>query len=318
MAAAAPSSSSSQPGAQTPSIPPGMDRALTGHNVPEKFLSEAYLTGAFPLVASRADPRVSYTIYVPPDHYHPTPDSTRKKLPLFVDIHGTDRTISPVFQEDEHRAFARNTPCAILAPVFPAGLDDPNDVDSYKILRSKSLRSDQVLLSILDEVAYRWPGVETSKIFMAGFSGGGQFAHRFLYLYPERIAGINIGAPGQVTFLNEDEAWPHGIANVQDLFDRIVRRDLIREVPIQLLIGGKDTEAPNQEFWEWMQEKTGGSVPHESRMELMQKLRVSWAEDGIQTEIRVVPGVGHNGLAPTMLQAVYDHMGGLMRSANLA
>jgi poly(3-hydroxybutyrate) depolymerase len=294
-----------------------MDRALTGHNVPERFLSETYLTGAFPLIASRADPRVSYTIYVPPDHYHPRPDSTHKKLPLLVDIHGTDRTISSIFREDEHREFARNTPCAILAPVFPAGLDDPNDVDSYKLLRSKSLRSDQVLLSILDEVAYRWPGVETSKIFMAGFSGGGQFAHRFLYLYPGRIAGINIGAPGQVTYLNEDEAWPRGIANVQDLFDRTVRRDLIREVPIQLIIGGEDTEAPNQEFWGWVQEKMGGSAPrNESRMELLQKLRDSWADDGIQTEIKVVPGVGHNGSASAILQAVYEHVGGLIRSPN--
>ncbi len=81
-----------------------------------------------------------------------TNDSPPKdKLPLLVYIHGTRRRISAVDSDDDLVPFAEATPCAILAPLFPVGLDGPNDLDSYKLVRSKTLRSDLALLAMLDE-----------------------------------------------------------------------------------------------------------------------------------------------------------------------
>ncbi|EXJ71415.1 uncharacterized protein A1O5_05223 [Cladophialophora psammophila CBS 110553] len=228
---------------------------LTTADVPARFLQAALLVGHIPLRAVACDPRVSYALYVPPHHYNPRPAQGEDKLPLLVYMHGTRRDISAIHDAHGLVAFAEATPCAVLGPLFPAGLDGPNDIDSYKLLRSKTLRSDLVLPAMLDEIAQRWPGVRTEKIFMMGFSGGGQFAHRFLYLYPERLAAVSVGAPGRVTSLDSQKKWPRGVADGEALFSRTVQGDMVRKVPIQLVIGGADNVVHGgEEFWVWLRQ----------------------------------------------------------------
>ncbi|KAI0142582.1 alpha/beta-hydrolase [Hypoxylon sp. NC0597] len=278
--------------------PIGMDNALTTANVPAKFLEDVYFVNHVPLMALQVDPRISYALYVPESQYNPDPsaNSTGGKLPLLVYIHGTGRSIVAIYSELV--PFADSTPCAILAPLFPAGMDGPNDIDSYKELRSDSLRSDLGLLSVLDEVAYRWPGLETDNVFMMGFSGGGQFAHRFLYLYPERLAAISVGSPGRPTFLDDTQDWPLGVRDAETVFNRTVNTNLIGQLPIQLVVGGNDTELHgDQDFWEWEQEVLGGGgLPpmNETRLESMRQLRASLEQAGIETQFDIVPGVAHN------------------------
>jgi poly(3-hydroxybutyrate) depolymerase len=206
---------------------------LTTSDVPSRFREAAFQTGKIPFRISSIDPRVSYGMYIPPEHY-----DHQKPLPLLIYIHGTRRNISAIHQELV--SFAQVTPCALLAPLFPVGLDGPNDINSYQLLRSHTLQADAVLLSILDEIAHIWPGIETKKIFLMGFSGGGQFAHRFLYIHPERIAAISIGSPGSVTQLDQ-QLWPKGVNDVASLFGKSVSKDIIQQVPIQLVVGGSDT-----------------------------------------------------------------------------
>ncbi|KAI1397288.1 alpha/beta-hydrolase [Hypoxylon fuscum] len=292
--------------------PIGMDGALTTANVPAKFLEDIYFVGHVPLMVLQVDPRISYALYVPKSHYNPDPNnngstnSTAVKLPLLVYVHGTGRNTVAIY--NELVPFADSTPCAILAPVFPAGMDGPNDIDSYKELQSKSLRSDLGLLSVLEEVAYRWPGIETEKVFMMAFSGGGQFAHRFLYLYPGRLAAISVGAPGRPTYLDGGQDWPVGVADVEILFNKTVHTDLIGDIPIQLVVGSKDVELHgSQEFWEWEREVLGsGGLPpmNETRLESMKKLHASLEQAGIMSQLDIVEGVAHNetGVRETVLQ----------------
>jgi poly(3-hydroxybutyrate) depolymerase len=282
---------------------------LTTGDVPPQFLSSAFLVGQIPLKALTSDPRISYAVYVPPAHYSdPGASGNGKKLPLLVNIHGTRRDISPIYTDLV--PFANSTPCAILAPLFPAGLDGPNDLHSYKVLRSETLRSDLALLSILDEISVRWPGIETSKVFLMGFSGGGQFAHRFLYLYPERLAAVSAGAPGSVTILDDQQKWPKGVADVESLFDVSVKKDLIKEVPIQLIVGGDDVGVHGStEFWNWLKSwkaKSNGrksegqgnnelAVMKQGRRETIESLRKKLKQDGIEVQLEVVDGVKHHG-----------------------
>ncbi|KAI1079058.1 alpha/beta-hydrolase [Whalleya microplaca] len=283
-----------------------MDKPITTTDVPPQFLNAAFLLGHIPQKALASDPRVSYTLYVPPEHYNPNAASTIAKLSLLVSLHGSRRDISDI---DDLVTFAKSTPCAVLVPLFPAGLDGPNDIDSYKLLRSKTLRSDLALLAMLDEITYRWPGIETDKVFLMGFSGGGQFAHRFLYLYPERLAAISIGAPGSVTLLDDQQNWPAGIKDVEYLFGKVVQKDLIRKIPIQLVVGGADVKVPGgEEFWVWLQEMKGrhkgndgdsndlgGILPiRQGRVQTIQNLRGTWKENSIETQMVVVDGVAHN------------------------
>ncbi|KAI1381116.1 alpha/beta-hydrolase, partial [Hypoxylon crocopeplum] len=288
-----------------------MDNALTTANVPSQFLADVYFVEHVPLFALQVDPRISYILYVPATHYNPDPNSGTSnsaigKLPLLVYIHGSGRNTVAIY--NELVPFANSTPCAILAPVFPAGMNGPNDIDSFKELHSTALRSDLALLSVLDEVAYRWPGLETSRIFMMGFSGGGQFAHRFLYLYPERLAAISVGAPGRPTYLDDSQEWPVGIANASTLFNRTVNTDLVGDVPIQLVVGSNDTELHgDDDFWKWEQEVLGvGGLPpmNETRLESMHRLHDSLTHAGIETELDIVDGIAHDevGARSTVLK----------------
>lgn len=274
-----------------------MDKLLSTADVPSKFLKAAFLVGHVPLKALNSDPRVSYALYIPPARYNAT-----TRLPLLVWIHGTLRKWTALFEE-ELTSFADTTPCAVLAPLFPAGLDGPKDLDSYKTLSSASLRSDLAFLSILDEVSQRWPNIDTNKIFLTGFSGGGQFVHRFLYLYPERLVAVSIGAPGRVTMLDEDRKWPAGVADVQKLFARSINKQQIQQVAIQLVVGSADDKIHgDKEFWAWLQHVKGReeeqshgtlSAMSQGRLRTLHDLQASWERDGIDSQLTIVEGMSH-------------------------
>ncbi len=295
-------------GTNTSASPPiGMEGALTTANVPREFLRDVYLVGQVPMMALQADRRVSYALYVPEAHYNPDPSrypGGPARLPLLVDVHGTTRVVTGVYEG--LRGLADSAPCAVLAPLFPAGVEGPQDLDSYKVLRSRTLRADLALLAALDEVAWRWPGIDAGRVYMAGFSGGGQFAHRFLYLYPERLAAVSVGAPGRVTSLDPARAWPQGVADVAALFDgRAVDRDRVARVPIQLVVGAEDTEPHGSpEFWRWLAKLRNGTedgggggtdLPDmdQSRLKTLQDLQAAWKEEGIDARLDVVPGMKH-------------------------
>jgi predicted peptidase len=122
-------------------------------SIPPEFLKATFMVGHIPFKALSSDPRISYKLYIPPEHYNPNPKDLANTLPLpllplVVGIHGTGRNASGVVSRLV--PFAHSNHCAVLAPFFPAGLDGPNDLDSYKVLSSKTLRSDLALLSILE------------------------------------------------------------------------------------------------------------------------------------------------------------------------
>ncbi|KAI1258188.1 hypothetical protein MGN70_001237 [Eutypa lata] len=277
----------------------GMDGALTTADVPPEFLGDVFMVGQVPIMSLQVDPRISYALYVPPAHYNadPAKNPTPAKLPLLVTIHGTTRIFTDVYEG--MRPFADETPCAVLAPLFPAGIEGPHDVDSYKVFRSPTLQSDKALFAVLDEIAYRWPGIETNRFYMSGFSGGGQFAHRFLYLYPERLAGISVGAPGRVTNIDYNQTWPQGVRDVEQIFNVTVGPESIAKVPIQLVVGSEDTEVHgNEKFWEWISTVKSGSNTEllpmdQSRLQTLRDLQVSWRSLGIESQLDIVEGIKH-------------------------
>lgn len=99
---------------------------------------------------------------------------------------------------------------------------------------------------MIDEVAQRWPGIETEKFYLIGFSGGGQFVSRFFYLHSDRLLGLSIGAPGTVTSLDRSLEWPRGIKDVEEKFDGLtVDFGALRSVEhVQLLVGEQDIQPP--------------------------------------------------------------------------
>ena len=260
-----------------------------------------YHFGQTPFFASQFDQRFSYCLAVPEGYEE---DGT-EVLDLLVLVHGTER--NPVAYRDLFTAFANEHRCMVLAPLFPVGIGEPGELDGYKYIDFHGVRYDEVLLSMIEEVneLYR---INTERFMLGGFSGGGHFTHRFYYLHPERLHAISIGAPGVVTLVDQQREWPTGTSNLEEVFGRAIQLDAMREVAVQMLIGGLDTET-----WEISVPQgspfylPGVNDESSNRQQKMRALMADFAEHGIASEQAIVPGVGHN--AYEMVPAVTDFFG---------
>lgn len=277
-------------------------------DLPSKLLRAAYFVGKVPLKSLRSDPRISYAIYVPEQYcaihdilQNPEND-VPPRLPLVVNVHSTRR--DAITCRDSLIDFADKHGVAILAPLFPAGLDSLFDLDSYKLLRTDFLQADLRLLDMLNEVGHIWPGINTDPIILVGFSGGGQFVNRFMYLNPERVSAVAIAAPGQVTKLNVSEPWPKGIKDVDEVFPgEEVNVDAIKQIEDVLLLVGEDDEMSNGqvELLQWLAKrkaKLKGETVEEklgrmSRVQGVKSLQKDWRKHGIEAKLEIVPGVRH-------------------------
>ncbi|HEX3786568.1 MAG TPA: alpha/beta hydrolase [Pseudonocardiaceae bacterium] len=262
-----------------------------------------FLSGATPLFVCRADQRVSYCLYIPQ-----RVEGDPERFPLIVVQHGTARTA--VKYRDAFRQFCEKNRCVVLAPLIPAGIgDDPEDLHSFKFLSYQGIRFDLLLLELVAEAARRFP-IDGEKFMLYGFSGGGQFAHRFLYLHPERLSAVSIGAPGRITQLSGDRWWL-GTQGMKDIFGAEPSIEAIRRVPVQMVVGDQDVET-----WEinnpggpnWMD---GVELTGNTRIERLRTLEANFRSHGIDVRFDLVPGVGHSGVA--VAPVVEDFMAGLLR-----
>jgi len=250
-----------------------------------------YDFGRTTVYACQADQRFSYCTYVPDDY----DEGADKRYALAVVVHGTERGM--ITYRDRFIDFAEESGCIVLAPLFPAGISEPGELSGYKLLRAGDIRYDQILLAMIDEIAakYRLLG---SRFLLYGFSGGGHFVHRFFHLYPERLAGVSIGAPGVVTLLDSGRDFWVGVRDQQQLFGRGVDLDAMRRVPVHMVIGAEDKETweitirPGDRWW-----MEGADLAGADRQDRMRALRQSYARHGIAVRQDVVPGAGHDGSA---------------------
>ncbi len=262
-----------------------------------------YQRGSIPIFASQVDPRLHYLLYVPKQL------KDDDQAPLLVVQHGTARTAAKY--RDHLKPFADEHGVVILTPIFPAGLIDPNDLHNFKFIEYQGIRFDHMLLSIVDEVAERFP-VATDKFYLHGFSGGGQFVHRFLYLHPERLAAASIGAPGRITQLDDKLDWWLGTRGFEEKFGQKIDFDALRRVPIQMVVGTEDVETweinnPGESNWMDGVEKTGNT-----RIERLRTLEANFRSHGLDVTFDLVDGAAHSG--SLMLPTVTRWMAPLMET----
>lgn len=232
-----------------------------------------------------SDPRFSYFVHLP-DSYM---EDKNPHYRLLVIIHGTGCSVEPYMKAAKELGDPNKF--AIVAPLFPGGLIDYEDFNSYKLLSDQGVRYDQVLLSMIDDVKKRYPGVKTDKFFLFGHSGGGQFTNRFLYVHPERLYAAAIGAPGRPTYLNQDEDYYWGIRDFKKYFDKEPDLDEIKKVPVMLIVGEKDTSF------------IGKSPYGTCRVERMRSLKKNLEDHGVKVELTIIPGYAHEGGEKERVQA---------------
>lgn len=251
-----------------------------------------YQRGRTTIFACKADPRFSYSLYVPEDI------KVDGEPNLLVSVHGTARM---QFQYREaFTGFGQYNNTVVLAPLFPVGVCGDGDADGYKYILEGDIRYDLVLLSMVAEVE-EMLGCRFPPFMLFGFSGGGHFTHRFLILHPEKLSAASIGSPGSVTLLDHDKDWWVGIRNLKELFGRELNVQALRAVKVHLVVGGADVET-----WEIQHKKDGRRFMEGAndagltRIDRNNSLRSSLEKQGVTVNQDIAPGVAHNmeGIVP--------------------
>jgi pimeloyl-ACP methyl ester carboxylesterase len=226
------------------------------------------------------DPRFSYLAYHPPG-------AARSADPLqtLVTIHGSDHR-----HEEMCRFFsglALETRCLVLAPLLVPGSGWP-DPDGYKFLRSEHAHYDRLVLDMIDEAGPRF-GAHMQRFFLFGFSGGAQFAHRFLYIHPQRLHAVGIAAPGMVTLIDSTrDAWV-GTRRLRPRVGHELDPQQLPRIPVQLSVGDQDTTPHFGALGAAAYNHAGLN-----RLERLRTLAANYRANGISVEHRELAGVGHD------------------------
>lgn len=243
------------------------------------------------ILGLQADDRFAYALFRPRS-------ATNQPAGLVVTVHDTERK----FMEhlDGFKAFAEQHQYVVLAPLFPANLLGDGNEDGYKFLREQGIRYDLVLNAMVDEVAQA-TGCP-SRFMLQGYSGGGQYAHRYMLLHSERVVAASVAAPGEVTLPDDQACWWTGTRDVDELFDRPADVQALQQVAVQLVVGEKDTDTsqltvqPPSRFWQSEEERLTSN-----RIERLRTLHKALNECRVPATFELMPGREHgNGQGHAM------------------
>ena len=261
-------------------------RNVQGHGKKLSYYDFGHTT----VYASRYDQRFAYCAYVPHDYE----EDGEKTYPLAVIVHGTERGMEAY--RNAFADFAEANGVIVLAPLFPTSICFPGDLSSYKMLRHGDLHYDAVMLDMIEEMRERYR-IQGERVMMYGFSGGGHFTHRFLFLHPERLLAASIGAPGVVTLLDFDNDFWVGVRDFEKVFGKKIDIEAMRKVAVQMVIGGDDLQTweitiNKDDAW-WM---PGADLAGATRNDRMRALKASFEKHGIAVQHDIVPGITHDDL----------------------
>ena len=234
------------------------------------------------LQACRFDPRFAFALRLPPGG---------EARCLLVVVHDSTRDLARCF--DPFAEFAQAHRCAVLAPLFPAGVLGDGYEDGYKFLSEGDICYDRVLNAMVDE-AFDRTACRERRLLMHGYSGGGQFVHRYWLLHPGRLRAVVIGAPGKVTLLDNQQPWWSGVQDTLRRFAVAVDAAALRQVPALLLVGDRDTRTdglstqPPSRWWPSQPARLSAD-----RIHRLTALHRSLQHAGVQAQLEMLPGASH-------------------------
>lgn len=166
--------------------------------------------------------------------YMPTKCGNNAKL--FVTVHGNSRNARA--HAEQFITLSERYGVILVAPHFP--LDRFPD---YQLLgvSGEGERPDQALDSIVAEVSLL-TGADAGLLYLLGFSGGAQFAHRYMMAYPAKVAKLVAAAAGWYTFPDSNMHYPSGVKPVAVLGDVAMQPEQFLKIPAFVFVGERDTE----------------------------------------------------------------------------
>jgi poly(3-hydroxybutyrate) depolymerase len=208
-------------------------RRSAHHNPPERVAQVEKSVMVWSLPRGRvlrrvlqADPSQEYVVYIP--------TSGASGAPIFVAVHGLSSDpseLAGVFSE-----LCEATRVVMVAPVFTTD----RHADYQRLGRAgRGVRADLTLDRCVAEVV-SLTNADARQIHLFGYSGGAQFAHRYLMAHPHRVARAVIAAAGWYTFPDTRVRFPYGIRRHRSLPDVNFDPTEFLRVPITVLVGEAD------------------------------------------------------------------------------
>ena len=176
-------------------------------------------------------PELKYHLY--------TPSYGGEGLPVLVAVHGISHRA-----KEQARAFAdyaERYGFVVLAPLFCR-----KKCPAFQRLgvsqQAVAIYSDIGLNSVLDELGEKM-GALTDKIYLFGFSAGGQFVHRYAMLYPHKVHAVTIGAAGWYTFPDIKEKFPRGLRQKSAQRQLSFDPEQFLKIPMAVFVGEQDNQS---------------------------------------------------------------------------
>lgn len=162
------------------------------------------------------------------------PTSRTANAPLLVAVHGISRNAPQ--QAKLLAPHAERYATVLLAPHF-----DEERFGAYQRLgrEQPGARADVVLDEMFQEIAWL-AGAETAQIYLFGFSGGAQFAHRYAMAHPERVAHAVLVSAGWYTFPDPAVRFPYGLRPSRKHALITFDPEAFLRVPITVLVAQED------------------------------------------------------------------------------
>jgi len=215
---------------------------------------------------------------------------------VLVVVHGASRTAEGYARRWLEIVERENL--VLVAPLFAR-----RTFPDYQRLNFQGPRADVHLHAILDEVE-QLTGALTQRFYLYGFSGGGQFSHRYALVHPERLVRVVVGAPGWWCLPDATLDYPLGIKKSAMVPPEVeFRVDELLQVPLAVVVGEHDTERGRS----LRQETTIDRLQGRNRVERGQRwfaLMRQLAEQKkipYRFELHIVAGAGHSGSHPAIV-----------------
>jgi pimeloyl-ACP methyl ester carboxylesterase len=206
------------------------------------------------------------------------------KAPPVVVVHGITRDVETMARHLLPRARAIGR--TLVLPHFSVG-----EWPRYQ-RAACNRRADWALLLLMSALEDEGH-IAGARFDLSGFSGGAQFAHRFAWLYPDRVGRLCATAPGWWTFPDPQAAWPFGMKREFRLAANL-RRFLDRRIVV--CVGGDDVARDDnlRQGAEIDAQQGATRVARARRWCAMAEARAREAGLDPAISLRVLQGCGHS------------------------
>ena len=229
----------------------------------------------------RTDPTQEYLVYVP--------RSGGVGAPVLASVHGVSNNASE--QARMFAPFCEKFGVVLVVPRFT----NEHHRDYQRLGRGgRGARADLLLNDILSEVA-SLTGADVTQFCLFGYSGGAQFAHRYLMAHPHRVARAVVVAAGWYTFPDHRQRFPYGIRPTRRLPGVSFNPEEFLHVPVDVLVGARDVGQANLRRTERTDKQQGSSRLERAR-NWVEAMRAAAEAYGIEPAVTFseVPDVNHD------------------------